>query len=38
VISFVRFFVSSIFFQVFISSCFRSAILFASSYASLSIL
>ena len=37
-ISFDRFLVSSIFFQVFISSYFNNAILLAKSYASLSIL
>jgi hypothetical protein len=34
----VRFLVSSIFFQVFISSCFSNAILLASSWASRSML
>ena len=37
-ISEVRFLVSSIFFHVFISSCFNRAILLANSWASLSIL
>ena len=37
-ISFVRFLVSSIFFQVFCSSCLRSAIRLAKSWASRSIL